>query len=441
LVAKSAGGGSGVQRLVVSVVLLVAAIASADEACGGDVEKFCSNIKPGAGRVSRCLEEHQPQLSPTCQAKVEADKLKVKALLAEFSEACQGDVAQLCPGVAPGGGRLVKCLSKNDYALSRSCLAEVNKVDTARELVVNLKRQCEGDVKRLCPGFMSRAGELLACLETNQAQLSTECKSANPTQAVEAAELIDLVDEATSQARLEDTLEILQGLNSVAFSRNQVALQFDFLQGLAKKPINGDQLTFNPLFVFGHRNEFAVQLKVPVAALFPTVPGASAVSGIADVNTAFGWAFYAHGSIRQYLAVGLQWNSATEAKVGAPWVVSPVYAIALGLTGWASLTVELSYNHSFGTLGSYPGVNLLVLRPILVFNLPSTTFIAIDTKLGWDFLSEIFVPVMKFQAGKIFGRERNVSIAAWYQLSLNTVGQQDTFNYGVGLSLSYFFDW
>jgi hypothetical protein len=441
VVVKSAGGGSGVQRLAVSVVLLLAGIASADEACGGDVEKFCSNIKPGAGRVSRCLEEHESQLSPTCQAKVEADKAKVKALIIEFTEACQSDVAQLCPGVAPGGGRLVKCLSKNDYALSPRCLAEVNKVDNAREQVVTLKRQCEADVKRLCPGATSRAGELLSCLDANEAQLSAGCKAANPNIAVEAAGLIDVVDEATSQARLEDTLEILQGLNSVAFSRNQLSLQFDFLQGLAKKPVNGDQLTFNPLLVFGPRNEFAVQVKVPVAALFPDVQGASAVSGVADVNTAFGWAFYAHGAIRQYLALALQWNSATVAKVGAPWVVSPVYAIALGLTRWASLTLELSYNHSFGALGSYPGVNLLVLRPILVFNLPSTSFIAIDTKLGWDFHNEIFVPVMKFQAGKIIGRERNVSIAAWYQLTLNSVGQQDTFNYGVGLSLSYFFDW
>ncbi len=438
------GRGRLLQKVILSVACLLAGIAYGQDACVADVEKFCDNITPGAGRVSRCLEEHEPELTPTCQAKVEADKAKVKAVLAEFSEACQADVVQLCPGVAPGGGRLLKCLSKNDYALSRSCLAEVSKVDTAREQVATLKRLCEPDAKRLCPGDSGHAGELFSCLQKKETQLSPECRSANPSVAVEAAELMDLVEEVTSQARLEDTISILQGLNSVAFSRNQVAIQFDYLQGLAKKPINADELTFNPLFVFGHKNEFAVTFKVPVGALFPNVagtPSPPAVSGIADVSTAFGWAFYAHGGIRQYLALALQWNSATVAKLGAPWVVNPVYAIAMGLTGWASLTVELSYNHSFGTLGPYPGVNLLVLRPILVFNLPSTTFIAIDTKLGWDFISEIFVPVMKFQAGKIFGRERNVSIAAWYQLTLNTVGQQDTFNYGVGFNLSYFFDW
>ncbi len=432
------------QRVAVSLACLVAGIASGQDVCGDDVQKFCANIEPGAGRVERCLEEHKAQLSPTCQGHVETDKLKLKAGLAEFWEACRGDVAQLCPGVASGGGRLLKCLSKNDYALSRSCLAEVTRVDQAREQVATLKRVCEPDAKRLCPGATGHAGELFACLKSKEAQLSEECKSANPSVAVESATVMDLVEEVTSQARIEDTIEILQGLNSVAFSRNQVAIQFDYLQGLARKPVNADELTFNPLFVFGHKNEFAVSLKVPVGALFPNVavsPSPPAVSGIADVTTAFGWAFYAHGAIRQYFAVGLQWNSATVAKLGAPWVVAPVYAVAVGLAGWASLTVELTYNHSFGTLGTYPGVNVLVLRPILVFNLPSTTFIAIDTKLGWDFIGEFFVPVMKFQAGKIFGRERNVSIAAWYQLSLNTIGQQDTFNYGVGFNLSYFFDW
>jgi hypothetical protein len=437
-----------VQRLALSLVCLATGIASGQQdVCGGDVEKFCANTKVGAGRVSRCLEEHETQLSTSCQAKVETDKQKAKALIAEFSEACQADVAQLCPGVAPGGGRLLKCLTKNDYALSRSCLAEVTKVETAKQQVLDVKRLCEGDAQRLCPGTGGHAGQVLTCLQTNQAQLSPECRASNPALGVEAAALLDLVEEVTSQARLEDTIEILQGLNSVAFSRSSVTLQFDYLQGIAGQPANADQLTFNPTFVFGHGNEFAIEVKVPVAALFPTVsttpgvPTRPAGSGIADINTAFGWAFYAHGTVRQYLALGLQWNSATVASVGAPWVVAPVYAIAAGLASWVSLTVEVSYNHSFGTLGSYPGVNLLVLRPILVFNLPATSFIAIDTKLGWDFTKEIFVPLMKFQGGKIFGRERNVSIAAWYQLALNTVGQKDSFNYGVGFSLSYFFDW
>jgi len=425
---------------VVAASLLVR-VAYAQDPCAPDVVQFCPNVKLGGGRVSRCLEEHEAKLSAACSAKLTADKERNKALIAEFSAVCAGDVQQLCTGVPAGGGRLLKCLTRNDYAVSPRCQAELSKLDDARTTLETVKRDCGPDVKRLCPAAVGRAGELVTCLQANEDQLSPECKSSNPGVAIEAAELADSVEEVTSQARIEDTLEILQGLNSVAFSRNQLALSFDYFQGLAGQPVNADELTFNPLLVFGHKNEFAVQLKVPVAALFPTVKGPSAVSGVADINTAFAWAFYAHRSVRQYLAVALQWNSATVAAVGAPWVISPVYAIAAGLTPWASLTFEVSWNHSFGTLGTYPGVNLLVFRPILAFNLPSAVFVAVDTKLGWDLIKHIFVPIMKFQGGKIIGRERNVSIAAWYQLSLNTVGQKDSFNYGVGLSLSYFFDW
>ena len=82
-------GGKAVQRVTVSLACLVASIAFGQDACGGDVQKFCANVKPGAGRVERCLEEHEAELSTTCHANVEADKLKVKAVLAEFSEACQ----------------------------------------------------------------------------------------------------------------------------------------------------------------------------------------------------------------------------------------------------------------------------------------------------------------------------------------------------------------
>jgi hypothetical protein len=430
-----------VSAVVLVVVSLLASVARAEDPCASDVVKFCPKVQGGAGRISRCLEDHESKLAPACSARLETDKQRAKVLMAQFADSCGEDVKQLCPGVSPGGGRLLKCLTQNDYAVSPSCQVQLTRLDNARATVQAVKTNCEADVKRLCPTSTGHPGELITCLRANPDALSAECKASNPASAIEAVELADTVEEVTSQARLEDTIEILQGLNSVAFSRNQLALSFDYFQGLAGKPFNADELTFNPLLVFGHKNEFAVQLKVPVAALFPTVQGPSAVSGIADINTAFAWAFYAKGSIRQYAAVGLQWNSASVAAVGAPWVVAPVYAIAAGLTPWMSLTVELTWNHSFGTLGTYPGVNLLVLRPILAFNLPSAAFVAVDTKLGWDFIHHIFVPIMKFQAGKIIGRERNVSIAAWYQITLNTVGRQDSFNYGVGLSLSYFFDW
>ena len=35
--------------------------------------------------------------------------------------ACKPDVERLCPGVQPGGGRIVACLKQNDAQLSAAC--------------------------------------------------------------------------------------------------------------------------------------------------------------------------------------------------------------------------------------------------------------------------------------------------------------------------------
>ena len=35
--------------------------------------------------------------------------------------ACQGDVDKLCPGVQPGGGRIIACLHQNEDKVSAAC--------------------------------------------------------------------------------------------------------------------------------------------------------------------------------------------------------------------------------------------------------------------------------------------------------------------------------
>lgn len=51
------------------------AVASAQPqmgACRPDVEKFCSGVEPGGGRIIECLREHKAQLSPDCAKMFEA---------------------------------------------------------------------------------------------------------------------------------------------------------------------------------------------------------------------------------------------------------------------------------------------------------------------------------------------------------------------------------
>jgi hypothetical protein len=37
------------------------------EACGADINKHCSTVEPGGGRIVQCLEKHQSEVSSSCQ--------------------------------------------------------------------------------------------------------------------------------------------------------------------------------------------------------------------------------------------------------------------------------------------------------------------------------------------------------------------------------------
>ena len=50
-------------------IILMAAVATpgvlrADGACKADVQKFCSDVQEGQGRIIACLKAHGPDLSP-----------------------------------------------------------------------------------------------------------------------------------------------------------------------------------------------------------------------------------------------------------------------------------------------------------------------------------------------------------------------------------------
>lgn len=41
------------------------------EACEADIKQFCSNVKPGGGRIVQCLEQHQKEVSQGCNQLLE----------------------------------------------------------------------------------------------------------------------------------------------------------------------------------------------------------------------------------------------------------------------------------------------------------------------------------------------------------------------------------
>lgn len=46
------------------------AVQAAAQACAGDIQKFCPNVAPGGGRIIRCLVWNQAGVSEVCRAAI-----------------------------------------------------------------------------------------------------------------------------------------------------------------------------------------------------------------------------------------------------------------------------------------------------------------------------------------------------------------------------------
>jgi hypothetical protein len=110
---------TGLTVAVLCVVLFngIPANAQAKNPCAEDVAKFCKDVQPGGGRLANCLKAHESELSPTCKDSHD----QVKARAKEAHEACADDVQKLCKDVKPGEGRIVRCLKDNSDRLSSEC--------------------------------------------------------------------------------------------------------------------------------------------------------------------------------------------------------------------------------------------------------------------------------------------------------------------------------
>ena len=119
---------SSIVLIVAVLFLMVPLMAQAEEmhrtgACKADAAKFCKDVKPGQGRIVRCMQAHENELSPACKDQIAADKEKAQ----EFRKACQPDADKFCKDVKPGHGRIIKCLKQNGAQLSAPCNAYFQK--------------------------------------------------------------------------------------------------------------------------------------------------------------------------------------------------------------------------------------------------------------------------------------------------------------------------
>jgi hypothetical protein len=91
--------------------------------CTDDAAKFCKDVKPGGAGLTKCLREHENELSQACKTYVTEGRKKAKA----GHDACKADIDNFCKEVEPGGGRVIKCLRQHETELSAECKAGMPK--------------------------------------------------------------------------------------------------------------------------------------------------------------------------------------------------------------------------------------------------------------------------------------------------------------------------
>ncbi len=92
--------------------------------CDKELKTYCKDVTPGEGRILACLYAHSDKLSGQCEyALYDAAAQLERALtaLTYVANECRDDLEKFCSNIKPGEGRLLQCMDKNNAKVSNRC--------------------------------------------------------------------------------------------------------------------------------------------------------------------------------------------------------------------------------------------------------------------------------------------------------------------------------
>jgi hypothetical protein len=99
-------------------------VESVTNGCKKELETYCKDVTPGEGRVLACLYAREDKLSGQCEyALYDAAAQLERALtaLTYVANECRDDLQKFCSDIRPGQGRLLACIDKNEKQVSGRC--------------------------------------------------------------------------------------------------------------------------------------------------------------------------------------------------------------------------------------------------------------------------------------------------------------------------------
>jgi len=106
-------------------------IETVEKGCAAEIEKFCSQVSPGEGRLLACFYAHEDKLSGQCQYALYTASAKLDqaiSALDDVASQCRDDLMKHCANVQVGEGRVIECLKANQDSVSTDCKQAVNDV-------------------------------------------------------------------------------------------------------------------------------------------------------------------------------------------------------------------------------------------------------------------------------------------------------------------------
>ena len=115
---------AAVFMLVSNVIAAQDLVETVANGCEKELTSYCSQVTPGEGRILACLYAHNDKLSGKCEFALYDAAVQLERFVAALSylaNECDEDLDKFCTGVAAGEGRLLKCLDDNSEKISKRC--------------------------------------------------------------------------------------------------------------------------------------------------------------------------------------------------------------------------------------------------------------------------------------------------------------------------------